>query len=352
MSRKATFLLFIIFLSISMLMFVSGCRDYIPFIAEEKEKKEPPSPEETMPEDEDEMDEKEEIPEDMLPITVYFLEGKGRYLIPVTIPISWTESVGQASVDKLIEGPTPAQEMRFGFTSPVPPTAEVKGLNIREGLARINLSSSFLEYDPGEEREVLDSVIFTLQQFPTVDEVEFLIEGEVIEEFPGGTPGGITFTEERGVNLEVEEDIDLDDSRQVVLYFCVPLGEENIFYVPVTRVVDGEENNIEAALRELLEGPAPESGLFSDIPPRTQVQDISLKEGKLQVDFSQEILEYQGGRTGEENIKQQLVLTLTEIDQVETVHILIEGEERILPEGTSLEDPLRRPEVVNYLPAD
>lgn len=355
MSGRRSILFLVIFLTFCIIIFSSGCREYIPFIAEEREETDtsPPSPEEELPKgEEEEVDEEEAFPEDMLPLTIYLLDGKGKYLIPVTIPVPWTESVGQTSVEKLIEGPTPSQEMRFGFTSPIPPTAEVRGLNIRDGLARIDLSAEFLEYDPGKERDVLDSIIFTMLQFPTVNEVEIMVDGEMLEEFPGGSPGGITYTAQRGLNLEVEEDIDYDESQQAVLYFCTTLGENYIFYVPVTRVVDGGLNNIEVAIRELLEGPVPDTGLFSDIPPETEVLGMSLEDGELEVNLSGEIMEYKGGRSGEENIKNQLVLTMTELDEVEKVQFLIEGERTIFPEGTSLQEPFVRPDVINRLPAD
>ena len=34
------------------------------------------------------------------------------------------------------------------------------------------------------EREALDSVVFTLLQFPTVEEVEIIVEGTVLGVFP------------------------------------------------------------------------------------------------------------------------------------------------------------------------
>jgi len=294
--------------------------------------------------------EQENLPEGVLYLKVYFLEGRGHYLLPITFAFPWTEGVARASLEKLIEGPTPAQEMRFGLRSPVPPTTKILGLTIRDGLAKLDLSRSFLSYDPGEERQVLNSLIFTLLQFPTIKEVEILVEGEVPEFFPGGTPGKGPFDRDRGLNLEVGEDTgDLENTRKVTLYFCTVLGENHIFYVPVTRLVSGSRDIFKAAVEELLKGPRPGGFLFSELPEGTKLRSLTLQEGTLIVDLSRELINYKGGLRGEKNIFSQLVLTLTDIEEVERVQVLVEGEKTVLPYGTSFQEPLLRPLLVNHL---
>ncbi|NMB41175.1 MAG: hypothetical protein GX996_04485 [Firmicutes bacterium] len=294
-------------------------------------------------------DEKEiELPEGMLSFQVYFLEGKGNHLLPVAVTCPWTEGVGRAALEKMIEGPTPAQEMRYGITSPVPPTTKVLGLAIRDGLAKTDLNESFLSYDPGKENFVLNSIAFTLLQFPTIEAVQLLVEGSVPEAFPGGTPGDVIFTKERGINLEPSERAaGSEDSRTAMLYFCTVLGDNHIFYVPVSRSIAGSGEIHEMVIQELLEGPQKDSFLFSELPPDTKLLNSKLYEDILMVNFSQEILNYKGALSGEKNIYAQLILTLTEIPGIEKVQLLVEGEKIILDYGTSFQEPLSRPQFFN-----
>ena len=325
-------------------LLLSGClQEYFPHFQKEEVENHPA-------EEEAEQWEEESLPTGVLYPRIYLAEGKGKYLLPVTVSLPWTEGVARATLEKLIEGPTPAQEMRYGLRSPLPPSAKVRGLVIREGLAKLDLNAAFLDYDPGEEEFVLNSVLFTLLQFPAVNNVQLLIEGVVPEVFPGGTSAQEAWSREQGINREVEEELaGLEKSRAVTLYFCTVLGENHIFYVPVTRFVAAEKGIVEVTIEELFKGPRAGSSLFSDLPAGVQLRGFVLQEGVLTIDFSKEILYYRGGRRGEKNMLMQLILTLTEIPGVDKVQMLIAGEKMNLPYGTPCQEPLAQPLMVNPL---
>lgn len=334
---------------LAVFLMLGGClQDYLPRALQQKKEPKLIIPGE---EEQEQFDEEQaKLPEGVLYLQVHFLEERGNHLLPVTITLPWTEGVGRAALEKLIEGPTPAQEMRYGICSPVPPTTEILGLTIRDGLAKLDLSGSFLSYDPGEESSVLNSIIFTLLQFPTIKEVQLLVEGMAPEAFPGGTPGKGTFTRERGINLEVAGGIAVfEDILPVTLYFCTVLGDNHIFYVPVSRLVANDEDIFKVTIEELLKGPRPDSFLFSELPAGTELLGFTLEENTLVVNFSREILNYKGGLSGEKNIYAQVVLTLTEIPGVKKVQLLVEGEKIILNYGTSFQKPLSRPLLINSI---
>ena len=130
---------------IGLILLLSGClREFFLPISPQKEGAEIISAEE-----EAGQAEKERLPEGVLYPRIYLVDGKRECLLPVTVALPWTEGVAKATLEKLIEGPTPAQEMRYGLSSPLPPTTKVRGLTIREGLAKLDISASFLDYDRG-----------------------------------------------------------------------------------------------------------------------------------------------------------------------------------------------------------
>lgn len=352
--RKKSYLMsrmmLVLICCLTLLLGTTGClQDYVPRLFQERE-----LDEEQLAGEADALQEKtepKELPAGVLSFKVYYVEGKNRYLVPVTVLKPWTEGIARASLEQLIKGPTPAEEMRFSLSSPLPPKTEILGINIRAGLCRVDFSPDFLEYDPGTERQVLGSIIHTLLQFDTVNEVEIVVEGATVETFPGGASGRGTFDRSYSLNLEVAEGVErrTDDLQQYRLFFCTLLGEDRIFYVPVTRVLAGEEEDVEIAMQELLKGPRRGSGLFSDLPEETILKNYNLRGGVLEVNLSQELMDYQGGLSGEENILNQLLLTLTDLPGVERVQILVEGEETVLQHGTSLKGPLAPPMLLNQL---
>lgn len=107
----------------------------------------------------------------------------GPFIRPVSRQIEPTVEVAAAAIAALIAGPT--ADERSGtpaVTGGLPDGTELLGLTIAGGTARVDLSSE-IEDVGGTfgEMAVLAQLVFTLTQFPTVDDVVLLIEGEAVE---------------------------------------------------------------------------------------------------------------------------------------------------------------------------
>lgn len=125
-------------------------------------------------------------------VSAYFLvdevagEG-GPFIRPVSRLIEPTTAVGRAAISALIEGPTEAEQAGTpAIHGGLPDGTELLGLTIADGIAQVDLSAE-IENVGGTfgEMAVLAQLVFTLTQFPTVDEVVLLVEGVEVE-FYGG----------------------------------------------------------------------------------------------------------------------------------------------------------------------
>lgn len=285
--------------------------------------------------------------------TLYYPDINNRFLVPVTRKISSTEMIARSIVENLIAAAEPDPELsRVKLYPPIPSNTIIRGLNIEDGLATLNLSASFLTYPQETERLVLGSICGSLLQFENIKRVLITVEGVKIDKFPGGTPGRDPFEEEDVmINPEISDEVeDYQSSTALTVYFAY--GAPNrILYVPVIRVLSDPpaEDPAKASLEELLAGPRHRSDLFSDIPADTRLLDFEIKDGIAIVNLSAEFTGYHGGKTGEENMLNLIVLTLTAYEAVDEVKILVAGKEIILPEGADLSLPLSRPEQINYL---
>ena len=80
------------------------------------------------------------------------------------------------------------------------------------------------------------------------------------------------------------------------------------------------------AVLELIEGPSNED-LRKTLPPETRLLSIVVNDGVAVVDFSQEFqTKHWGGSAGEGLTIQSLVKTLTSIEGIDKVQVLIQGE--------------------------
>ena len=95
-----------------------------------------------------------------------------------------TLAVGRAALEELLAGPTPDDGSHV--TSAVPGQTRLLGLNIEDGLATVDLSSEFESGGGSLSMQMrLAQVVFTLTQFPSVDAVEFRLDGEPVSVFSG-----------------------------------------------------------------------------------------------------------------------------------------------------------------------
>ena len=100
---------------------------------------------------------------------------------------NWVEGAapGRQAVEALLAGPTQPDSLS-GMTSMIPEGTELGGLDIADGTATIDLSEEFVSGGGSTSMQLrVAQVVFTLTQFPTVERVQFQIDGEVPEGLGG-----------------------------------------------------------------------------------------------------------------------------------------------------------------------
>lgn len=136
-------------------------------------------------EGEPEIEESEEPLEPTATQTVRVYFARGEYLGVVTRTVPETPAIARAAVEELLAGPTVA-EKGWGFGSEVPEGTRLLGLTIDGGTARVDLSSDF-ESGGGMLSVTmrLAQVVYTLTQFPAVERVVLMMDGDVVDVFTG-----------------------------------------------------------------------------------------------------------------------------------------------------------------------
>jgi germination protein M len=110
---------------------------------------------------------------------------RGEHLFVVSREGPEAEGVGAEAVKLLLEGPT-AEESAAGVGTVIPAGTRFLSLDIEDGTATVDLSS---EYESGGGSASmfarLAQVVYTLTEFPTVERVSFMLDGEPVDVFSG-----------------------------------------------------------------------------------------------------------------------------------------------------------------------
>jgi hypothetical protein len=116
-------------------------------------------------------------------VKLYFADKNGKYLIEVNRTIPKTLSLAKETVCQWLMGP----QGEAADTYPaVDPNTRVRGINIKNGVATVDLSKEFLQaYSNVLPETALYGLVNTLVQFPTVEIVKIRIEGQDLNEYHG-----------------------------------------------------------------------------------------------------------------------------------------------------------------------
>lgn len=126
-----------------------------------------------------------------------------------------------------------------------------------------------------------------------------------------------------------EEEINIVGMRQTIVSLYFRQKDTNTL-VPEARNIDVKELTKDpyvTLINLLIEGPKNDR-LEKVIPEGTKINKIELKNGILNIDLSKEFVENHNGGAEEESITvYSIVNTLTQLNEVETIKILIDGNE-------------------------
>ena len=119
-------------------------------------------------------------------VRLYWVEaGENALGIERTLP--YTQAVATAALNALLAGPTAQEQATWpAISTAIPAGTKLNGVTVADGIAKVDLSSEF-ESGGGTFSVTarLAQVVYTLDQFPTVDAVEFYLDGVKVDMFSG-----------------------------------------------------------------------------------------------------------------------------------------------------------------------
>lgn len=280
-----------------------------------------------------------------------YLVDKNGYVVPqtLTIPTPKANEVVQQTLEYLVKDGPVTDLLPNGFRAVIPANTMMT-LNLKkDGTAVIDFSKEMKNYAKEEERQIVESIAWTLTQFKEIKQVQFQINGEKLAKMPvGGTPLGEGVSRANGINFDDEQVADVTNTKPVTLYFMAQNNKQQ-YYVPVTRrVAEGKENDITTVVNELVKGPN-QNSLLSDFNPGVKlITNPKLQEGNVTLNFNENIFANKDKSKISNYVLKSLVLSLTEKQGVKNVSIQVNGKANLMDEkGEKLTKPVNRPENVN-----
>lgn len=284
------------------------------------------------------------------PVTLYFRDGDG-HVVPVGVRIPYEPGIAKKVLSYMVEGSPLEDRLPDGFSALLPRGTEVLGMDISpEGLAYVDFSPAFTDYDPQDERKVLEAVTWALTGFDTINAVQIWVNGTPLKEMPkDGTPLDEPLTRAMGINLEMDPGVNPALATPVTLYFREQTADQQLYYVPVTRLIRHTDNVPLATLHELVEGPLGDSALHPVLSSATEVLGVELHRDTVLVNFGANLLDDELYPVDEAALE-AVVLSLIEQTGMEKVQIMVEGKAGVtIGDSSVFAMPAAKPAQINPL---
>ena len=279
-------------------------------------------------------------PVSMRTTTVYYQDYVG-YLVPVSCSVPLEEGVAKQTLSMMVDNDeNNLTARRLGLYPVIPAGTEIDVDLSEEGLAKVSLSKEAkLCPDALSESNMVSAIVQAVTEYPTVRQVQILINGEALDSLPNGVAIGAPLSRCE-LNLEsVDRALDTSDAQRVMVYFE---SETAPAMVPVTRVVHSNAD-LETAVLEVLKGPKEGADLATQIPKGTGLISVRKNGGTVTINLSKEFKDVLDGDDGGMAAVKALMLTCKQFPDVKDVKLQVEG--RAFDIDTAA---MTAPFVVNY----
>lgn len=286
--------------------------------------------------------------------TTVFLEDSHGLLAPVALSLPEADSAKMLkdSLTALVSKGAYASFLPEGFQGVLPAGTEVKDVTVNKAkLAVVEFNSAFNEYDPLDERKILEAITWTLTGQEEIKGVQLWVDGKKLTEMPLlGLPLDRALTRSMGINLP-KHGTPLMNSSAVTVYFsaATPDGTHQ-YYVPVTRFVPAGEEPLKAAIHELIAGPEIGNGLEMVLTQETVLDSVEAgQNGVVTVSLTDDM--FADAKEVPDEFLESVVLTVAQNAGDAPVQIRLNGLETVT--GSNKVDygkPVSAPEYVNVLP--
>jgi len=280
-------------------------------------------------------------------VMLYYI--KDNYLTPFTVSIDSPKEPVMEALTKLFHEPAPE-----GFVNTLY-GIELKGFSIDGNMALLDVSKKLLDDKAIKNR--LDQMLFTLTEFENIKKVKITVDGDLEEIYE--RPRFINTIISQ--NETLENLFDTSDLNYVTVYYA---DKDKKYLIPITLNSDkiplsvddkGEivpptlQQKAEAALKHLIEGPKDLENL-TGIFPENVIPKFHIKDTTAYVDVSKQILfDFRDKAEYEKIAVESIVLTLTEIEEIDRVQFLVDGNVIGSIAGhINISNPIPRPRWYNY----
>jgi germination protein M len=246
-----------------------------------------------------------------------------------------TVDMARFAMEKLEEGPKDSNNVAV-----LPEGTRFNSVSVADGLARVDFSKQFINASGVDEIMARFSGVSTLCDIPGIEKVLITVGGEALTSSSTGEEVGVLSKNDIVYDTDM---IPANSSEKTTLKLYFANSDATALKAEERQVETQNSLSMEKTIiTELLKGPVSKE-LVAVIPSETKLLNLETNNGVCFVNFSSEfVTKFTGGTNTGMLIVYSIVNSLTELDDVDSVQILIEGKTGVEFGDFVFDEPIER----------
>lgn len=196
-----------------------------------------------------------------------------------------------------------------GFVSIIPKNTKLLSYNLNDGLLELNFSKEFLNISNSDEEKLIESLVYSLCELDNVNSLIIQIEGIKMTQLPHShTKLPEKIDKSFGINKKYNIE-DIKKTTKTVVYY-ISKYNDNIYYVPITKITNDKMEPIEIIINELKTTPIYDTNLISYLNASYQIKDYQILEDKITLSFDNKMLAGLKENQIDEKVRYSVALSL------------------------------------------
>ena len=257
-----------------------------------------------------------------------YLIDKNNYVAKTNIQVSSLKK--DLLIDELIE--TMKIDGKYqdkipnGFCALLPSDTKLLGKEINNDVVTLNFNSNVLDVKSENEEKVIESLIYSITSIDGIDKIIIKIDGENLKKLP---KTGIILDTELTRDYGINKTYDIDSIKginKVTIYYTNKNNNSDVYYVPVTKYVNNDEEKIKIIIDELASKFSFESNLMSYLNYNTKLLDYNLNENEIDLNFNEYLFDSSENKKVLEEVIYSISYSVMDNYNVDKVNFFVNSE--------------------------
>ena len=257
-----------------------------------------------------------------------YLIDKNNYVAKTNIQVSSLKK--DLLIDELIEAMKIdgkyQDKIPNGFCALLPSDTKLLGKEINNDVVTLNFNSNILDVKSENEEKIIESLIYSITSIDGIDKIIIKIDGENLKKLP---KTGIILDTELTRDYGINKTYDIDSIKginKVTIYYTNKNNNSDVYYVPVTKYVNNDEEKIKIIIDELASKFSFESNLMSYLNYNTKLLDYNLTENEIDLNFNEYLFDSSENKKVLEEVIYSISYSVMDNYNVDKVNFFVNNE--------------------------